>query len=98
MATLELSTPDDITLTYEVSKRLLDLADAHLRIRGVELAIPIDMQLDFVRFQQVKQRHINQDYRHMDAEMRSVKAMAQWSLDVNCALRNQPRKQLTWKD
>lgn len=92
------SKADDISLTYEVAKRLLDLADFHLYTKGSPLIVPSGLQADYDRFIKVKQRHMAQDYRHTEAEMRSVKAIAQWSCDVNCELRNQPRKEIAWKD
>jgi len=36
------------------------------------------------------------DYRHTEAEWRSAHAVAQWTVDVNCELRNQPRKIIEW--
>ncbi len=38
------------------------------------------------------------DYRHSAAEKKSVREVAQWTLDVNNRLRNQPENILEWED
>lgn len=39
-----------------------------------------------------------QYFRSTDAEKQATRNVAQWTLDLNCQLRGQPSKQLTWKD
>lgn len=91
MAQLFKSSPDQIGIVYEVNQRLIELDGSLLRVRGSGLFIAPSLEKDFERFQAVKTRHQSNDFRHSAAEMASVATIAQWSLDLNCELRNQPR-------
>lgn len=95
---LLLSQKDDIALPHEVFMRFMNVDDLLVRLRGTGITVPESLEADFRRFNQLRQRHMQQDYRHTEAEMKSVKTIAQWVLDLNCELRNQPRQVLEWKD
>jgi len=38
------------------------------------------------------------DYRHTEAEKRSTRAIADWTLEVNAKLRNQKKTKIEWPD
>lgn len=95
---MKYSSPDNIQLAIAVEQKFLDLCGAYQKIKGVNLTYPPDMRHDFVRWRTMCARHRAGDYRHTDAELKSTREVAQWTVDVNCRLRNQPTKQLTWKD
>lgn len=88
------SQPDHYAMAKAVEQRFLELCHSWLRIRGVELPIPESLNADMLRWRQMRVRHKSGDFRHTEAEWSSVKAFAQWTLDMNADLRNQPRKVL----
>ena len=92
------STPDDVALALAVEERFLGLCKLHLRLRGVELAIPQSLDEDVRRWRKMRVRHKGLDFRHTESEIRSVRTFAQWTCDVNCELRNQDRVVVNWGD
>lgn len=98
MARLLKSDKECVGLTYEVGHKLRELEDAHIKIKGISLVIPGYLQNDYLRFITVKERHRIGDFRHSEAELRSVKEIAVWTVHVNRALRNQPPKLVRWMD
>ena len=88
------STPYDFYLAEAVESRFLELCGTYLRVRGIELLIPKHLDRDIIRWRELRVRHRSGDLRHTESEMKSVKAIAQWTLDVNAELRNQPKKKL----
>lgn len=85
-------------LVYEIAVRLPDLDILHQRMRGYALIHPESMNKDFDAFRKIVDRHRIGDYRHRRSEEMAVRNIAQWSLDVHCELRNQPKKTLVWRD
>ena len=51
-----------------------------------------------LRWRQMAVRHRKGDFRNSDAEYESIKTIAQWTVDVNCQIRNQPAKKIVWKE
>lgn len=92
------SEKDDIALAFEVSKRALEVGDLYRNRTGLQLQMPPDMVPDFKLMQAMVSRHQKGDFRHTVDEKLALKSVAQWTLDMNCDLRGQPRKNLTWKD
>ena len=88
------STMDAIALAQAVEDRFLDLCGSWLRIKGVELPIPVSLNPDMLRWREMRIRHMKGDFRNTEAELKSTKVIAQFTLDCNCSLRNQPRKVL----
>lgn len=88
--------PDIYCLGKAVEERFLELCQAYLRIKGVELPIPLSLNRDMLRWRQMRVRHRAGDLRHTEAEFESVKTVAQWTVDENCSLRGQPRKVVDW--
>lgn len=95
---MKTSTMDDVCLGEAIETRLADLADAYLRIRGRTLQVPEILKNDFVRYTAYRSRHRKGDFRHSDSELKSVREIAQWSVQVNRALRGQPPKHIDWGD
>ena len=87
-----------ITLCGSVQERFLDLCGSYLRIRGDELIPPSSLDADMLRWRQMAVRYQRGDYRHTEAELESLKTIAQWTVDCNRALRNQPSEQIQWLD
>lgn len=62
----------------------------------MELPIPEGIRLDFEEIKRMALRHRRGDYRHTVKEFESLKTLCQWSVDVNCDLRNQPKQVIEW--
>ncbi len=91
---LHLSGEGVVSLTAAVSDRYNRLIGDFQRIKGSALQVPKDMIPDYQRFMNLIRRYKKNDMRHTDAEARSLKTIAQWTLDINNAIRNQPAEQL----
>ena len=88
------SVPDTVALADAVESRFLDLCGSWLRIRGNELPIPPSLDADMLRWREMRIRHLAGDFRNTEAELKSTKAMAQFTLDMNCDLRGQTPQKL----
>ena len=89
---------DTITLSQEVEERFKNLCGAYLRIKGEALAPPSTMDADFFRWRTMAVRQGRGDFRNTRSELLSLRAVAQWTCDINCDIRLQPRKLILWKD
>lgn len=78
-----------ITGVRAVADRLADLRAATQRLRGIDLIQPPELDLDVIRFHELLERFQKADFRYTEPELLSLKAVAQWSLQVNAKLRNQ---------
>jgi hypothetical protein len=92
------SNPDEICLAEKVEENYLELSAAYQRIRGEILVFPRYIDRDVMRWRQMRVRHKSGDYRHTESELKAVKAVAQWTVDVNMVIRNQKQVVVTWKD
>ena len=97
MPSLISSTSDNISLAHAVEVRFLDLCQMYSRTHGVELPIPSDLNRDMYRWRQMRVRHKQGDFRHTEAELRSVRTIAQWTLDAKRELCGKPTEQLQWE-
>lgn len=91
---LKTSDPDTVALGDAVELRFLELCGSWQRVKGAELPIPESLNLDMLRWREMRVRHKRGDFRNTEAELKSTKAVAQFTLDMNFSLRNQPRKVL----
>lgn len=91
---LQTSTPDTVALADAVEARFLDLCGSWQRVKGVDLPIPASLDPDMLRWREMRVRHLRGDFRNTEAELKSTKAVAQFTLDMNCSLRNQPPQKL----
>lgn len=92
---LKPSEQDTVALAMAVEDRFLDLCGAWLRVKGVEIPIPESMNPDMLRWREMRVRHRRGDFRNSEAELKSTKAIAQWTLDMNASLRNQQPQKLS---
>jgi len=92
------SDPDDIDLAESVHDRFLNLCGTWERVKKEQLVPPPEMDGDMINWRRMIGQHRTGDFRHTEAEMQSLKAIAQWTVDMNCDLRNQPKKKINWKD
>lgn len=92
------STIDDVELARAVEERFLDVCQTHQRVLGIALPIPKNLDGDMMLWRRVRVRHASGVYCHTPDEIKSVKVIAQWVLDKNCELKNQPKRVLQWKD
>jgi hypothetical protein len=94
--TLHPSSQDTIALCMAVQERFLNLCGTYLRVNGVELPVPQWLDKEFLNWRGMAVRHKKGDFRNNEAELKSLRVVAQWTLDMNCTLRNQPRKVMDW--
>lgn len=92
------SGPDDVELATAVEERFLGLCNDYFRLQGVKMSIPPDLFNDIFRWREMRIRHKQGDFRHTEAELKSVKAVAQWTVNQNCLLKGQPLVSLEWKE
>ena len=91
---LKPSEPDTVALADAVESRFLDLCGSWQRIRGVDLPLPQILDSDLLRWREMLVRHRKGDFRNTESELKSVKVVAQWTLDMNAELRNQKPQKL----
>lgn len=89
---LHLSSLDLVQFARSVRERYNDLIHTHQRLKGAKLVIPQDLISDYQRCAKLMKRHHRGDPRHTEAEIKSLNSFAQWTLDINSELRNQPKK------
>lgn len=91
---LKPSEQDTIALAMAVEDRFLDICAAWRRVRGVDIPFPESLNVDWLRWREMRVRHKRGDFRNSDAELKSTKSIAQWTLDMNASLRNQKPQKL----
>lgn len=91
---LKPSEQDTVALAMAVDDRFLDLCEAWVRIKGVEMPVPESLNQDMLRWREMRVRHKQGDFRNTDSELKSTKAVAQWTLDMNADLRGQKKQVL----
>ena len=89
---------DDIELAAAVEDRFLQLCQLHLGIAGCQLPIPKELNRDMLRWRQMRTRHKQMDFRHTDAEMRSVKAVAVWTINTKFRLLGKKPPVIEWEN
>jgi len=89
---------DTVELAKAVEDRFLVVFHLHMKICGSQLDVPHELKKDLLRWREMCVRHRRGDYRNTISELESTRSVAQWALDVNCKLRNQPVKKIAWSD
>lgn len=89
---------DDYCLARKVEENFLTVCLTHKRKTGEEIPIPPHMDSDILRWRQMRVRHESGDMRHTEAEKKSVKAVAEWTVQTNAKLRNQKTPMIDWGD
>lgn len=92
------SEPDDVMLVRTVEHNFLDLCGIYLRVEGRKLEVPGAMKPAFLLWRSARVRHMKSDFRHTADEMKATRDVAQWTVDLNCKMRNQPSKTIEWAD
>ena len=87
---------DEIELCVAVEERFLTLCRFHLQVRGIALVPPPELNKDMLLWRQMRVRHKKRDYRNTRDETLSTRRVADWTLKVNCQLRNQEYKPIDW--
>jgi len=95
---LKVSGPAIVGLGNAVTSRFLDLCGTYLRVNGVELDIPKYLDVDMFLWRTMSLRHRKGDYRNTDDEKKSVRRIADWTLQENCKLKGQEYVPLDWGD
>lgn len=90
--------PDVVALALAVEERFLQLCANWLRSRGEQLPVPRELDGDLLRWRTMRARHGTGDLRSTPAELASTKALAEWTVLMNCELRNQSAKKIQWKE
>ena len=91
------SSMDNVDLGIAIDQRFLILCDKYERKTGNLLFFPESMNQDVMRWRQLRVRHKQGDYRHTEAELRSMQTVAQWTLDVHNQVCGQSvKKPLQW--
>ena len=88
---------DETALCREVEKNFLTVCEKTWQVKGEQLSIPPSLDKNMLRWRTMALRYKSGDFRHTEAEFQSLKVIAQWTIDINCKLRNQPPKLLVWK-
>jgi len=81
----------------EIEDKFLRVCKKYARVWGVELLVPDIMKPDFIRWRTLVKRYNKGDFRHTDSELRSLKEIAQWTVDTNAALCKQPTTKIQWR-
>ncbi len=90
------SSPDTIALGLAVEERFNAVFNLHVRLRGLQLAVPQSLDKDMLRWRTMRVRHKSGDLRNSEEELRSTKSIAQWTCDTNSIVREQPIKAVVW--
>ncbi len=88
---------DIISLGIAVEERFLTLCESWLRMRGVQLPMPKSLTKDMFLWRTMMVRYKKGDFRHKEAEEKSLKAIAQYTVDRNNELRCQEPKTIKWE-
>ena len=96
--TLLPSTKDTLLLFNAVGDRMNDVIGTWRRVNQTDLIIPDALHTEVRHWNLMKARFGKGDMRNTRDELIALRMLAQWSLDMNCKLRNQPPKIIQWKD
>lgn len=88
--------PDAVAMCRAVQERFLNLLEMHLQVKGTQLLPPKSLDRAMVLWRTMALRFKNGDYRDTAEEIQALREIAQWTLDENCILRNQPKIELVW--
>jgi len=81
-----------------IETRFLELLGSWKRIHGVELEVPQMLDSAMILWRQLIVRYKKGDFRNSLDEVMAMREIAQWTVDKNCVLRNQPLKKVQWAD
>ena len=94
---LQTSDQDTIQLCLAVQDRFIAITGSWLRVTGNQLIPPKNMDKDMLLWRKMVARFRRHDYRNTIDELAATRRIAQWTVDMNNKLRNQPEKKVEWK-
>lgn len=86
-----------VNFAQVIEENFLTVCEYNMKLRGEELPIPSSLDKDLLRWRGLRVRHKQGDFRHTTAEYESMKVIAQWTVDVNNELHNQPPNKIEWR-
>ena len=95
---LKKSNPDYIALSSAVEEKFKLLCTMYYNMRGTQILIPGHLMKDMLNWRTMVVRHQKGDFRHTDIEIKSLKNVAEWTLETHAKLRNQPVPKMEWRD
>ncbi len=84
------SHPSLIAGSEAVEERFVRLLNSWHKAKGEQLLPPPSMNGDLKRWREMVFRFRKGDFRNTEGELKSLKAIAEWTLAMNAKLRNQP--------
>jgi hypothetical protein len=88
--TLQRSTPDDTALNLAVLERFLQLCRLWLHNYKEKLPVPAELDRDMLLWRTMALRHKAGDLRHKASEMKALRNVAAWTLEVKARMCGQP--------
>ena len=92
------SEKDTIMLSRAVEERFIMVSGLWQKMMFEPIPIPMMLDKPMLLWRQMAVRHKQGDYRNTADELNAVREMAQWTVDMNCKLRNQPQKRVQWNN
>ena len=92
------SDPDMVSLCAAVATNYNKLVQSYERIKHEPLLISNDMESTVQRVMVLVARYEQDDFRHCESDKKALRALAQWTINVNCDIRNQEPRILSWVD
>jgi hypothetical protein len=92
------SLPDVIQLAHAIEDRFMSLSAFHFRQQGTPLNMPESVKKDAIIWRRLVLRYKMGDFRNTHSELKAIRSFAQWTVDVNCKLRNQPKQTINWSN
>ena len=90
------SDPDTVALGNAVEVRFLGLCESYFNVKGENLTFPSYLDSDVLLWRTMIVRHKMGDYRNTLDERKATQRLADWTLRVNCSLRNQVYAPVEW--
>ncbi len=95
---MQAANPDTLYLSNEVTDRFKIVVDRYYRVHGQNPPFSDEFKTTCKRWRTMHYRFQNGDYRHTRSELLALRDVAQWTLDLNAGLCNQPIQKLDWQD
>lgn len=89
---------DTVALAQAVEERFELLLASWLQKRGMPLLPPASLDRALLGWRMMRVRHKGGDLRNTLDEVKCTREVAQWTVEMNCILRNQPVKRIDWGD
>ena len=84
-------------LAFIVEGNFLEVCQTYGRVHGEDLIPPKSLDGDMLLWRQMRVRHKKGDFRNTEAELKSCKAIADWTVQVKADLCGQKPKKVGWR-